>query len=663
LYKDQGRYGEAELLCKRALAINEKALGPDHPDVATSLSSMASLYYPQGRYGEAELLCKRALAINEKALGPDHSDVATSLDNLADLYDAQGRYAKAEPLLLKANQILLSNITRNFPALSEREKTNFLNTINYKFEAFNSFALRRAGENPGILGAMLNNQLAIKALLLSATTKVNRRIRNSSDSTLINQYNAWKSKKEYLAKLYGLPKDKVSAQGIKLDSLETGANELEKELSRRSELFASVYEKRAIRWQEVQASLKPNEAAVEIIRFNKYDKRWTDTRHYAALIITTDTKEYPRLVLLGNGNDLENEYFEQYREFITGYAVGSYNDSLYGYYWSKIAGALKGITRVYLSLDGVYNKVSLPTLRNPVTEKYLLEEMDITIVTNTKDLVERRHHEGTASNTADLFGFPRYDLSKEEYATLAANIPRGGVGGVELYGSVRDSLERSRGYCRPLAGTKQEVKEIGALLKSKGWDCRIYLDSSAIEERVKAVKSPRVLMISTHGYFLSDVEMRGGQSLLTEMEQQKAVENPLLRSGLILAGACNPREDSVESEMRFDDGKLTANEVMNMDLDNTELVVLSACETGLGKVRNGEGVYGLQRAFQVAGANSVLMSLWKVDDATTKELMTSFFKTWLGGMDKHEAFKQAQKEVRVHHPHPYYWGAFVMVGE
>jgi CHAT domain-containing protein len=177
-----------------------------------------------------------------------------------------------------------------------------------------------------------------------------------------------------------------------------------------------------------------------------------------------------------------------------------------------------------------------------------------------------------------------------------------------------------------------------------------------------------VLHIATHGYFQEDVAPTEGHGA-TMLHSSEPVNlfgrvtggNPLLRSGLLFAGA--GRKHSFEDKNRIDDGILTAYEAMNLNLDSTELVVLSACETGLGEVKNGEGVYGLQRAFQVAGARTVMMSLWSVADKQTQELMRMFYEKWLSGEDKHQAFGEAQMELKAKYSAPYYWGAFVMVGE
>jgi CHAT domain-containing protein len=212
----------------------------------------------------------------------------------------------------------------------------------------------------------------------------------------------------------------------------------------------------------------------------------------------------------------------------------------------------------------------------------------------------------------------------------------------------------------PLPGTEKEVKNISDFFKSRKWVVNMHTGDDAVKAAVKSVNNPRVLHIATHGLFLNDIKPDDKDIL--GMEGKRVIENPLLRSGLFFAGASKAIEEG-SNPTGYDNGYLTAYEAQNMDLDRTELVVLSACETGLGEIKNGEGVYGLQRAFQQAGAKSVLMSLWKVNDEATQELMTTFYKEWVSGKTKREAFNTAQKKIRDKYHYPYYWGGFVMVGE
>ena len=189
-----------------------------------------------------------------------------------------------------------------------------------------------------------------------------------------------------------------------------------------------------------------------------------------------------------------------------------------------------------------------------------------------------------------------------------------------------------------------------------------YLFDDATETEIKKLNNPQVLHIATHGFFLANLPTpKENERGFAGMESKKVAENPLLRSGLLFAGAKHAFAE-VQKKDNEEDGVLTAYEAMSLDLDQTDIVVMSACETGLGVSSNGEGVYGLQRAFQVAGAKSVLMSLWTVADNSTQELMVLFYENWLSGKTPREAFKQAQLSLRKKYPQPYHWGAFVLVG-
>lgn len=674
LYFQRGRYAEAESLCARGLDLRTKALGPEHPEVATSMNNLASVYVTRGRYAEAETLFQRALQITEKAYGTRHSAVATSLANLATLYSGQGRFAEAEVLFMKEQKILLHAIAANFPSLSEREKTAFYGPTHLDIEYFNSFAIQRMRQEPRILGAMFNSQLATKALLLDATSKVNRLIRNSGDSALVRKFSQWTAARGNLSRVYALTGSQRKDRNLNVDSLEGEANEMEKELSLRSEAFKAAYDRKLTTWQDVQAVLKSAEAAVELVRFRFAQGYWTDTVYYAALILTPGTTEYPLIVVLGNGSALESRLLAGYRQTILHPKSGAGRgvvpepaeressdgtaEGLYAGFWGKIDSVLGDAKRVYFAADGVYNNINIETLRRP-DGRFVGEAREIVPLISTRDLVVRRGSREFNGNSAELFGYPQYNLGAREQRQLVAGIRR------ETGTTPSAGLERGEtrsGDVSPLPGTEEEVKGIDSLLRGHHWQSHLHMRQEALEERVKSVENPRVLHIATHGFFRDDAESSPQGKMIRD--GGLPLKNPLLRSGLLLAGAertWNSTEDG-GSDPDIDDGILTAYEAMNMNLDRTELVVLSACETGLGEVHNGEGVYGLQRAFQVAGARYVLMSLWKVDDRATQELMRLFYEEWMSRGNTRDAFRVAQRRLREMYPAPYYWGAFVMVG-
>jgi len=202
----------------------------------------------------------------------------------------------------------------------------------------------------------------------------------------------------------------------------------------------------------------------------------------------------------------------------------------------------------------------------------------------------------------------------------------------------------------PLPGAQIELEKVNVILKNKTWTTELFTKKNATERNLKNVHGPEILHIATHGFFSTDVVKLSAD----------AKKDFLFHSGLILAGG--NKQLSQETEAIEDDGILTAYEVMNLDLSQTNLVVLSACETGLGKVENGEGVYGLQRSFLQAGARDVMISLWKVDDQYTQQLMSRFYYFLLEGKPKREALKAAQLQLKLITPDPYHWGGFIMVG-
>lgn len=656
-----GKREEAEKLYKLNIEFTKVSLGEKHPNYATSINNYAILLENLGRYVEAEKYFIMALNIRKDALGLNHPAYTTTLYDLAKLYSATKDFASADAYWDKALSNYLYQIDQFFPAMSEKEKGKFYQTISPKFEQFNSYVLLRYAENPSLIGKMYDYQLATKALLLNATNKVKQRILMSGDFILIEKFKNWVSQKELLSKAAGMSKEDQKQAGIDYEQLGILVNDLEKELTASSELFRSNNETKKVAWTEIQRKLKNDEAAIEMIRFTKYrfdssGVYTSDSVFYAALVVNSNSKANPELIVLKNGVSLEKQYLKYYRNAIKNKLEDEF---AYSQYWGKIRKSIPNAKKIYFSPDGVYNLVNLNTLRNIQTKNYIYDEVDLRILTNTKDLLSI-NAANNPENKITLMGNPDFAMNTKKIATQVKGMTE----------EQSQYIERaSAGILSPLPGTKLEVEKIAGMLNTNFWYTDVYLEQNAIEENLKKVSNPKILHIATHGFFEEDAnKSKKNEKKETEIGE----ENPLLKSGLMLAGASltllKRKNEVTNVEVNInknkDDGILTAYEAMNLNLDNTDLVVLSACETGLGEVKNGEGVYGLQRAFNVAGAKALVISLWTVNDAATQKLMTSFYSELLKvNATKRVAFRNAQLELRKEFPEPYYWGAFVMIGE
>ncbi|MCA4893443.1 MAG: CHAT domain-containing protein [Cytophagales bacterium] len=648
-YRHEGDIAKAVPLYQNALSIFKEKTG-EGALYATATFNLGQAYY-QASDPKAKAELSKALALREKLFGKNHPAYGEVTRKLAALSWSKKDYVAAEGYFKKTFDNYFAQIDNYFPALSEEEKSKFyFGKLKLTFEEFYSYAIEQHVKKPTLLGDVYDYQLRTKALTMYATLKVRQSILNSKNEELINQYRQWINLKEQLAKLHNQTSENPIQAQVKIDSINTAANILEKYLSVKSELFNKTFKTNPVSWKDIQRKLKPGEAATECIRFRSFSPDegggFVGKIVYAFLVVTKDTKNNPTLVMLPNAGRIEDRFLSYYRNTIR----HEMNDSIsYNQYWSFLKPALKGVQKVYFSPDGVYNQINLNTLQNPKTRKTVLEEIFIQPVTNTKDILLLQQ----ASNKkgkAYLLGFPIYatPTKKEKDSKPATGNQRGLRSGLLRYMRGDDGIPL-------LPATKTEVDEIGKLFPADQ-PIQSVTENQATESFIKGVESPKSLHIATHGFFLEDLDFSN------ESNFQKYIENPLLRSGLILAGAGDFITNGIGTDGN-EDGILTAYEVMNLNLDQTDLVVLSACETGLGTVKNGEGVYGLQRSFQIAGAKSIIMSLWSVDDEATKDLMILFYKAWLTSENKHEAFRIAQTQLKQKYPNPFYWGAFVMIGE
>ena len=596
-------------------------------NAASIYSLTGDVYYQLKNYKKAEEFYNKGKDLYNRFFSSNHPEYVKVLSKLAKVYYMEKDYKRAKKNIEEALGNYENFIKQYFPALSEREKAKYWNTIKGDFEFYNTLAFGQLEDFRDLSGKVYNYQLLTKALLLSSSIKIRGRILNSNDEALKATYNLWVQKKEFLTNALSMSTQQLTDNAIDPAMLSNEVERLERELSEKSELFGQSFENKKITYENVQKSLGKNEVAVEMVRYRFFNHSLTDSVMYVALYVKNDNSR-PKVIQLPDGYRMETRYFRFYRNSIINKLPET---SSYKVFWEPIQKEIGQYATIYLSPDGVYNILNLEAISTP-DGKYVIDNSNIVLVSNTKDLYLRKVKAKTAgaSNNATMFGNPTFYLSASTEKTIAS-----------------------------LPGTEKEVNELQDLLKQKGWKTNEYVETSASEERVKEVDSPKIFHIATHGFYTEAVEA-GDATKLTENEAQMT-ENPLLKTGLLLKGAGDVL-NKTKYNYNIESGILTAYEAMSLNLDKTDLVVLSACETGLGEISNGEGVYGLQRAFLVAGAKTLIMSMFKVDDEATQELILNFYKKWLTTNNLRQSFIDAKKELRVKYPEPIYWGAFMMIG-
>ena len=698
-YSQLGEYSRSLQLNLEVLKIVKKKLGKNHPHYAQGLNNIAVNYSDLMKYKQSLKYHKESLLLNEKIYGSNNRAYVLSLNNIAGVYFSKGDYKSAIEFFSKVIRVEQENGGRDNSiyenslssmALLLAYTRDLARGANYQKQSYtiteSSFELNRFGLDKMLL--LINKKkvdvsfhitcsllsrdsslshfasrswINLNGIVGSEASNLESQIESSGDTALVHLMDDLKLNKKQLAKYRELTKEEKSSRGIDEKALEDEVSKHERELSKQSKAFADF--NRRFNLKDLSSALKGDEVFVDIARvpyFSTYTNQWTDSVKY--LVFIHDAKD--TLVdyrFIDNGKELEGDVFADYKIDCSNQANATdlKNALYYNSFWKPIADKIGSSKTVYVSLGGVYNNINLNTLYNPETGKYLVEETDIRIVNNARDFIlskEQTERTYTSTSTA-LYGFPDYDgietTTKDttDYLALTRDLDPLWI----------DSLTRGGLKAAPLPATKVEVEQIAKSFKENGWQVSEYLGDKASETNIKQEASPRVLHIATHGYFFDDIPMdKNNSERFLGLDRQQVVQDPMLRSGLLFTGANKTLHgEKIEGE----NGLLSASEASLLNLRGTELVVLSACETGKGEVKNSEGVYGLRKAFSDAGAANTIMSLWKVDDKVTQEFMTRFYEIWLNDKTTiREAFNRTQIEIKAKYPQPYYWGAFVLVG-
>jgi CHAT domain-containing protein len=680
-------------LYERALAIRKEVLGEHHPDYASSLNNLAYLLQLQGDYAGARPLCERALAIRKVVLGEHHPQYRNSLSTLGSLAWARNDVAAAEPLLRKALEVAEGNLDLAAAVQSERQQLAMARNLRSELDFYLSFLplgkLAAADVYRHVLGA--------KGAVLERQRRLRtqrRQQRSSPGSQAARRFEEYTQTVTQLSAMaLGAPDARQRDQWkSRLEELSRRKDELEAELSRLDPSFRAAESVATRTPEQLQASL-PNKstAVVDYLVYSAFEPpaqgkgEFRTERRVVAFVIRPGRPiariELGPLAAIQNATDAWRPLLNSPNALPAGSDAGT---ALRRVIWEPLEPSLEGITSVLISPDGPIGFVPLAALPGKDPSHYLIEERSIAVVP-----VPRMLRSEATTATPDQVGATG-PMAVPPSLLLAGDINYGGKPGKSSERAIKRSaaVEARAGMLadfKQLSSTRGEILEIRDSFERRFPDGRAQMlrGDTATEEaiRQKAPKS-RYIHLATHGYFAPPV-LRSALAPEDPKVARPGIDvlggagvagyHPGLLSGIALAGAnARPTPDGQ------DDGILTALEVAELDLSRVELAVLSACETGLGEVAGGEGLLGLQRAFQVAGAQSVIASLWRVGDEPTRALMARFYENlWRKGQSPAQALREAQlsmlrgdlargpltreaEKSKAGRLSPYYWAGFVL---
>ncbi|MCI0614345.1 CHAT domain-containing protein [bacterium] len=645
-------YKKAEEIYKRAIEIVENAFGSENPRLAMILNNIANIYRATGDYTRALETHLRVLRISETTRGPYHFLTMLSLGNIAKTYAAQGDVWNAIQFQSRVDEVIEHNIELNMAIGPERQKLSYLNLMSERTDRTIYLNVDIAPNLPAAsaLAALVVLQRKGRAQDAMSDSFASLRLPSTTEEEApLKQYNDTTAELAALV-LNGPQTITFEEHQEKINKLEKEKEQLEAEISRRSAEFRAHSQPVTI--ASIQAAIPTNAALIEFAIYRPFDpKAENNSEAYKQPRYIAYVLRHEGEVLwqdLGDEKGIDDA-IESFREALRD-SQRSDLKRLARVVDEKIMQPIRPLlgdaSQLLISPDGSLNLIPFEALIDE-QNRYLVQNFSCTYLSSGRDLlrlkVARESKTGPMVLANPLFGEPMQygSIGKKQLSVKQQNITT--------------AADISDIYFAPLAGTVRESLAIKSLFQ----EATVLSGSQATEDSLKRVAAPSILHIATHGFFLTDTpESTNSSGDTRSISANAKIGNPLLRSGLALAGA-NLHHKTGE------DGILTALEASGLNLWGTKLVTLSACDTGLGEIKNGEGVYGLRRAFVLAGTETLLMSLWAVSDSVTHEIMTSYYKNLKQGLGRGEALRQVQlnmlKDKR--RQHPYYWASFIQSGE
>lgn len=649
LKREQGKPKEALALLERAKAEISKL----SPLSATAYNTIiADVLRDLGEYARAERLLDEHRAFVLKNYGKKHPVYGAAQLAAVNVYAAAGKLKEAERTLDEALDISERELSLVLRSGTDADHAVYFARNAYVLDTALNFGLNYAPNSGSAQRLALTTLLRRKGRILDAAAAALATIRSKlspDDKKILDELN---SARAQLAKLVNAGPSATATPeeyAKEIAALEEKVVRLELQVSKKSAAYRTVTQ--PIELRTIQKMIPKDARLVEIVNYQPWDPKASyamrnqlKPRRYAAYVV--GAKGDPTVVVLGEAAAIDKAV-EDFRKAVSDPDNDRATDlgrALFDLTVAKIVPKLGGSTNILIAPDGALNVVPFSALVDD-TGQFLIKKYTFTYLTSGRDLL-RLSVKTKAQGGGVVFADPKFDATGP---APAAGATRG-----------RRSADLRSLKWNPLPGTGQEADALLQTMKG----LTVYRGEQATEGQLKKIRAPKILHLATHGFFLPDEapppepdQMAAQVPAANTPAATTAYENPLLRSGLALAGANKLSSGN-------DDGVLTALEASGLDLWGTKLVVLSACETGVGKVSNGEGVYGLRRSLVIAGAESLVMSLWQVDDFATKDLMAGFYKKLAAGKPRSAALREIQLELaaKEKYAHPFYWASFLPAG-
>lgn len=690
-YQHEGRFPEAKQSFEDALILRERVLGKKHPHYAESLGTLANIAIEQRdwneatRKSEAATLCMQeiqgeahpdyaqnlfnlgyaqfyagqqdigiknaqaALSILQKALGVEHPHFIRLQFNWAQMLKALGRFdevfrqvqavsVQQQKLLLRASTYLPENDLETYTY-------EFSQDLARQFSLLAPMTAQASWEDQD--GLYYDGLLFYKGFVAQQVFQLRNFIRSQADTSLQTKLNRWQQVHRQIGQEYA---KSISSRSANVQELEASAAALEKELVQNARSFAQL--RQEVHWSDIQKHLKPKEAAIEFFLYQTKDGA---ERSYAAAILRPGW-DNPKVVQLGTSTALDQALGLTLQSWLKDQrgiepVKANFPHTIYELIWQPLEVFLQDVKTIYYSPIGGLNTLPLHAIPTGKGKQLLMHRYQLVLLNSTRTIIDSATDQMDKIRSAVLLGGVNYDQSTNNKSILQT------TNGAHLRSqmalrSVPNWQDVSWGN---LPGAATEVVEIEGLLKKQGVKTTLLMDSSATEGQIKSLLTkgglaPDLIHFATHGFAFRDTLQRTGL-------HYSILHNPLLRTGLVLAGA---NQHQANDAGAVEDGILTAFEIKGFSLQGTQLVVLSACDSGLGEVRGEEGVFGLPRAFKMAGARNLLVSLWAAKDAETAQFMGHFYRNWIKGLTIREAFWQARAKMQKKYRDPRIWAGFVL---